>query len=306
MRQERADRLRQSLIKRWAVRTALLLLVLVTVLVLNTARNAMGWQPLVDTPQQRRAVLSSGWRIAQPPGPGPHRAAILLSGCDGVHDNMEWWAARLRAQGRATLILDSHGPRGIDRAQSWRAVCAGQLLTGSERAGDLATALVALSEMPGIDAHDVAILGTSHGAWTAMELMAALARPEPPPGLSAWPAPPADIAAQVGPVILLYPYCGLLSRAGGSAWPMPARGLMLLAQNDSITSPQDCRAMAQGLHGKGAALRVLTLPGTDHGFDQQERSALSPLQFDARSRDRAGMLVDDFLTGFASAPRLGI
>ena len=306
MWQERVDRLRQQLIRKRVLGLILLPLILVLVLGLNTARNAMGWQPLADTPEARRAELASAWRIKLPPGAGPHKAAILLSGCDGVHDNMDWWAERLRAQGRATLILDSHHPRGIDRAQSWRAVCAGQILTGSERAGDLATALVALRAMPEIDASDTVILGASHGGWTALELMATLDHPEPPPGLSAWPAPPQGISAQIGPVILLYPYCGLLSRAGGVAWPEQARGLMLLAQNDSITSPQDCRAMAQDLRDRGAALQVVTLPGVDHGFDQQDRSALSFLQFDPQARGRAGLLVDKFLAGFASDPRLGI
>lgn len=306
MRQERVDRLRQRLIRRRVLGLVLLPLILVLVLGLNTARNAMGWQPLAETPETRRAELATAWHITLPPGPGPHKAAILLSGCDGVHDNMDWWAARLRAQGRATLILDSHRPRGIDRAQSWRAVCAGQILTGAERAGDLATALVALRDMPGIDARDTAILGTSHGGWTAMELMAALDHAEPPPGLLSWPAPRQGIAAQIGPVVLLYPYCGLLSRAGGIAWPAQARGLLLLARNDSITSPQDCRDMARDLRDRGAALDVVTMSGVDHGFDQQDRSALSFLQFDPRARDRAGARVDAFLTGFASDPRAGI
>lgn len=273
-------------------RLALGLGVLVLVLALNTARNALGWQPLVETPAARLAALAPAWRIEAAPGPGPHKAAILISGCDGVHDNMGWWAARMRAQGRTSLILDSHRPRGLDRAQSWRAVCAGQLMTGAERAGDLAVALAALREMPGVDPEDVAILGTSHGAWTAMELMAALDRPTPPPGLSAWPAPPAVLAAQIGPVALLYPYCGLLSGAGDAVWPKGARGLMLLAGQDSITDVPACERMAQGLR---ADLWVVTLPGVDHGFDQQDRSALSVLEFDAGARARAGQLVDQLI-----------
>ncbi len=283
--------------------TAALVLAL---LALNTARNAAGWQPLVQTPAQRQQMLAASWRLLRPDTPGPHKAAILMSGCDGVHDNMAWWAQVMRAQGRAVLILDSHAPRGLDRAQAWRAVCAAQLLPGSERAGDLAVAMAALRDMPGIDAGELAVLGASHGGWTAMELMAALETPAPPPGLTAWPAPPDSLAAQIGPVVLLYPYCGLISGADKAHWPRQARGLMILAQHDSITDAPACRDMAAVLAARGATLRVVTLPGVDHGFDQRDRSALSPLEFDARARDRATMLVGDFLSGFASAPAPGI
>ncbi|MTH62733.1 dienelactone hydrolase family protein [Paracoccus shanxieyensis] len=283
--------------------TAVMVLVL---LALNTARNAVGWQPLVEPPEARAQMLAASWRLLTPPTPGPHKAAVLLSGCDGVHDNMEFWAQQMLAQNRAALILDSHTPRNLGVAQAWRAVCAGQVLTGAERAGDLAVALAELGKMPGIDTRDVAVLGASHGGWSVMELMAAFQRPDPPPGLAAWPAPRADLQAQIGPVVLLYPYCGLISGAGAAHWPAQAHGLMLLAQHDSIVDSAACRTMTAKLVAQGADLKAVTLPGVDHGFDQSERSALSPLKFDARARDRAAMLVADFMQGFASAPDAGI
>lgn len=283
--------------------TALAVLVL---LGLNTARNAAGWQPIVQTPAQRLSLLSGSWRMILPQGPGPHKAAILLSGCDGVHDNMDYWARVMRAQGRAALILDSHAPRKLNRAQAWRAVCAGQILTGAERAGDLAVALAALRDMPGIDARDVAVLGASHGGWAAMELMAQLGQPDPPPGLSDWPLPPRDLAAQVGPVVLLYPYCGLISGAAAGPWPSGARGLMLLAENDSITDPASCREMLASLRAQNTDLHSMTLPDIDHGFDQHERSRLSQLEFNAAARDKATALIVEFLQPFASTPAPGL
>lgn len=278
----------------------------VVLLALNTARNAAGWQPITHTPEERDTLLRPAWRLLRPPGPGPHKAAILLSGCDGVHDNMDWWAGVMLAQGRAALILDSHAPRGLTLAQSWRAVCAGQVLPGAERAGDIAAALTALRGMAGIDASDVALLGASHGSWSVMELMADLGDGAVPPGLTDWPAPPESLAAQVGPVLLLYPYCGVLSGAGRAAWPGHVQGLMILAQNDSITDPGACRKMAATLTAKGTRLQVETLAGTDHGFDQRERSALSALQFDEPARDRATDLAQDFLQGFASPRQTGL
>lgn len=272
---------------------------------LNTARNAAGWQLLVQTPAQREELLSSAWRILTPTTPGPHKAAVLMSGCDGVRDNMDYWAQVMLDQGRAVMILDSHSPRSLNVAQAWRAVCAGQVLPGAERGGDLAVALAALRDMPGINADDVAILGASHGSWSVMELLAGLDADAPPPGLSAWPASRRSLRSQIGPVVLLYPYCGLISGAASGRWPDQARGLMILSQNDTITDSAACRTMAGQLAEQGANLKTVTLPGVNHGFDQKERSALSPLQFDQRARDRARMLVDDFM-GFASGPRLGI
>ncbi|MTH77667.1 dienelactone hydrolase family protein [Paracoccus aestuariivivens] len=275
--------------------------IILAILGLNTARNAAGWQPITQTPAERLEMLAPSWRILQPATPGPHKAAILLSGCDGVHDNMDYWAQVMLKQDRAVMILNSHEPRRLDRAQAWRAVCAGQILPGAERAGDLAVALTAMHRMSGIEPDDTLILGASHGGWTAMEFMAGLTKNTPPPGLTAWPDKPASLAAQIGPVVLLYPYCGILSSGEERRWPEGTAGLMILAQKDSITDPEACRKMADKLAGKGVGINVTTLAGTDHGFDQRERSSLSPLEFNQPARDKATKLVTDFLKGFESA-----
>lgn len=284
--------------------TALAVGLVLAALALNTARNYAGWQPDPDTPAQRLDRLAPHWRLLRPDTPGPHRAAVLLSGCDGVHDNMDYWARQFTAMGRAALILDSHAPRRLDQAQAWRAVCAAQLLPGSERAGDLAVALAALRTTPGIDASDVAVLGASHGGWTAMEFLRQLSGTQPPPGLTDWPAPPGSLAAQLGPVVLLYPYCGLVSTADGP-WPAHVRVLMLLAGRDSITDPDACRRMAAGQLARGTDLTLRLDPAADHGFDQSQRSALSPLQFDPAATARALPLVEAFVRGFA-LPTLGL
>lgn len=280
------------------------LLLVLTLVVLgfgaNTARNVARWQPFTTTPDERHQLLASGWRLVRPAGPGPHKAAVLMSGCDGVHDNMDLWADRLVAMGRAALIVDSHHPRGLDQNQAWRAICTGQVLTGAERAGDIAVALEALRQMPDIDAQDVILLGASHGGWSVMELLQLLGDDAPPPGLSAWPAPRDQLARQIGPVILLYPYCGLASGAGKAVWPEWVRGLLILAEKDSIVDTPKCLAMAEGLIAKGAKLEITVLPGADHGFDQSERSVLSPLKFDQRHTDAAMRAIDGFLRHFAN------
>ncbi|MDO5630833.1 MAG: dienelactone hydrolase family protein [Paracoccus sp. (in: a-proteobacteria)] len=282
--------------RRLILRLAVVAALILTALAINTGRNVAGWVPLAETPDQRRAELAPAWRLVRPARPGPWPVAVLLSGCDGVQDNMDRWARFFAAQGRAALIVNSHRPRGLDRRQAWRAVCAGQVLTGGERAGDLAVAVAALENM-GLRGDDVIVLGASHGGWTAMELMAQLADGDPPPGLTAWPEPPAQLAARISRLVLLYPYCGFASRAGGD-WPAGVHGLMILAEEDRIVDPDACRAMA----GQGLPLDVHILAGADHGFDQRSRSVLSPLRFNAAATAQAEALIG----AFASPPQAGL
>lgn len=271
---------------------------LVLMLVVNTARNVIRWQPLEKSPAELQTLLSQSARLILPQGPGPHPVAILLSGCDGVHDNMDLWAKVMVATGRAALILDSHEPRGFNRLQGWRAVCAGQVLTGAERAADIAVALTALREIEGIDAQDVSLLGASHGGWTVLEFMQlASAGTAPPPGLTEWPAPPESLLDQLSGLVLIYPYCGMMSRGEDGIWPAHVPGLMLIAERDRIVNPASCEKMAKQLVAQGANLRVKVIPGADHGFDQRERSRLSRLKYDQNKVDIAVPAVQQLLQG---------
>ena len=293
--------MRQS--RRLILRVLLVAAVVMAALALNTGRNVAGWLPLSETPEVRLEELSASWRIVRPPGPGPFPVAVLLSGCDGVQDNMDLWARFFVRQGRAALILDSHSPRGLWRRQAWRAVCSGQVLTGAERAADLSVALASLDSIAELRGDDVILLGTSHGGWAVMELMAALGQGSeaaPLPGLTDWSEPPARQAARIGDVVMLYPYCGFASGGGAAGWPRQARGLMILAGRDRIVDPGACRAMAAGLADRGARIAVAEIAGVDHGFDQRRRSVLSPLRFDAAATARAQEMVRQFASGRAA------
>ncbi|WP_051520917.1 dienelactone hydrolase family protein [Rubellimicrobium mesophilum] len=254
--------------------------------------------PLVqEAPEAREARLAPSWRLVQPEGPGRRPAAIVLSGCDGVHDNMAFWAEALARRGRAVLILDSHAPRGLDRDPAWRLVCAGQVLRGAERAGDVAAALDALARSPGVDASDVVLLGASHGGWTAMEFVGLAATGRTPPGLARWPEPPAAMLGRISALVLLYPYCGLLNGARAGEWRGAPPTLMILSERDRVVSAPACAERAEALGATGAEVRVEVMPGADHGFDQAEKSPLSPLPFDPARRALALEATQEFLDG---------
>lgn len=283
--------MRQRL-KRAALILAALIVLALAVVGANTARQWAGLTVAPDTPDARRAQLSPFWRVTpETQGRDATGGAVLLSGCDGVHDNMAFWADRLADRGRRALILDSHGPRGLDQYDAWRLVCAGQVLAGAERAGDLAVALAG----PGRPSGGTVVLGASHGGWAAMEFLRLALTGRVPPGLRRWPRDPAQLLKRLDAVVLLYPYCGLLNGADKGDWTAAPPILMILAANDSIISTPACADMAARLRDRGARIEVEILPDADHAFDQRERAALSLLSFDAALRARAARAVDGFL-----------
>ena len=77
------------------------------------------------------------------------------------------------ADGWASIIVDSHGPRGFSEHEIWRLVCAGQLFMGSERAGDVLIAIDDARRMPlRRPATASCSIGSSHGGWAIMDLLA--------------------------------------------------------------------------------------------------------------------------------------
>ncbi|ESR23756.1 dienelactone hydrolase family protein [Lutibaculum baratangense] len=263
----------------------------------NMGRRTAGVSFAPETPEARLARLAPHWTILRPDGTASGNGAILLSGCDGVHDNMRFWAEEFVRQGRVALILDSHRPRDLDRMELWRLVCAGQLLDGGERSGDLAVALHALSESEGVTG-DLVILGASHGGWAAMEFVARAGDRGELSELIRWPEPPHELLARVSGLALLYPYCGILNGADAESWRSAPPTLMILAEADSIVG-DDCVARARALRAGGARVDVATIPGANHGFDQQEKALFSTLAFDSGQRDEALGHLRTFLSDLA-------
>ena len=74
--------------------------------------------------------------------------------------------------GWAAIAVDSHGPRDFVDSDIWRLICAGQLLMGSERAGDVLVSIYDARRLPFVDPDRLALVGASHGGWAIMELLA--------------------------------------------------------------------------------------------------------------------------------------
>ena len=209
----------------------------------NVLTHYRGWSVKRLEPDALSAMLAPAYRVLKPAGDGPFPTALLFSGCDGPRDNVERWAERLNAIGWAAVVVDSHGPRGLDGREVWRLVCAGQILMGSERAGDVLIAIDDVRRMPFADPGRLALIGASHGGWAIMDLLA-MGPPERLPynlaGLR--PDAPADPLAGVVGVILLYPYCGEANLARDGGWRRRGAGAVR-------SQPRRLRGAVGGLRG---------------------------------------------------------
>jgi dienelactone hydrolase len=261
----------------------------------NSIANYRGWTVPKLEPAALSAKLAPYYRVLRPPGEGPFPTALLFSGCDGPKDNLARWGGMLNAHGWAAVIVDSHGPRGFTDNESWRLVCAGQLLMGSERAGDVLVSLDDARRMPFVDPETIVLIGSSHGGWAIMDLLALDPPRRLPSNLAALPADArADPLAGVVGTILLYPWCGPGNRAR-NGWRREIPTLFLLSAEDAIAPSAQCLKIARRLEAEGVPVETLLFEGVTHGFDQQERSALSTLEFDEAATAEAMRAGADFL-----------
>lgn len=266
----------------------------------NSIGRYLGWFVPGESPASLAEALRPYYRIATPEGDGPFPTALLYSGCDGPGDNLERWAAMLRGLGWASVIVDSHTPRGYLDLEMWRLVCAGQLMMGSERAADVLVSIADARAMPFVDPERLALIGASHGGWAIMELFAFEKDWELPFGLTGLPegANEAPLAGVIG-AVLLYPYCGTANRARRIGWRLPAPSLFLLAGEDMIAPAEDCLEIVDLLEREGAPVEAHVFPGVTHAFDQAKKSPLSLLAFDEAATREAMAMAATFLDGLA-------
>ncbi len=264
----------------------------------NTVGRYFGWIVPHGDPEALADLLRPFYRVQQPDGPGPFPTALLYSGCDGPRDNLERWAAMLNARGWAAITVDSHTPRDYLDYDIWRLICAGQLLMGSERAGDVLVSLSDARAMPFVDPERLVLIGASHGGWAIMELLTFASEGALPYNLAEAPGPPgADPLAGVRGAILLYPYCGQANRASHYRWTPRVPTLLMLSDRDLIAPAGDCLALVERLQADGLPVEAEIFEGVTHAFDQQERAPFSAFDFDAEATERALRMGSDFIDG---------
>lgn len=244
-------------------------------LLLALVAGCVAGRPAADAALQ--PLLRPHDALYRPDGAGPFPAVVVLHGCAGVRSKDTRWAERLRDQGYVALVVDSLTGRGLTTLEQRRGVCTGWTLWGGTRAVDVRASLAYLRTLPYVDGTRLGVIGFSHGAWAALDLLA-LASDDDVRGLRA--------------VVGFYPYCGMASRAHWLGWRVNVPTLLLLAEADRTVSSAECVSVAERARAEGRPVALTVYPNVGHSFDWRP----SPARDDARRR------VDAFLTERLAAP----
>jgi len=193
--------------------------------------------------------------LFRPAGGAPHKAVVMVHGCGGAYaknDDLNarhlMWGDFLAQQGYAALLVDSFTSRGI------REICTTRLsartLKEADRVGDTYAALAFLRGLPGIDAHDIGLLGWSHGGGVTLNAIS-----QHPPAGNGFRA-----------AVAFYPGCTTRARHADEFHPY-APALVLIGESDDWTPAAPCRALVVAVAARGEPMRIVTYPDTFHDFD---------------------------------------
>lgn len=239
-----------------------------------------------------RALIEPFVQVRYPPGPGPFPAVLLFHGCGGVRRVMHNYAEAAANAGVAAIIVDSHGPRGIDYQAALAQVCTGRRLWARERAADLHAALAIARDDPRLDRDRLALAGWSHGGWTILDALALDASGDAPDGLE---TAPGDAFAGVKAIFLVYPYLSGPALARRRDFTPSAPIEAVLVEADTMASDADAADVFARLKADGAAMSWSTLGGVTHGFDEPDHHPDSKLRYDSEATTRTQAQLVDFL-----------
>jgi len=192
-------------------------------------------------------VIAEHTVVAKPERKAP--VVFVLPGCGGQDEQTEQERlSRLSALGYYVVSIDSLTPRNF----SYKEVCSGHYLWADERAIDLAAAMENTKADPLADMSQFAVVGFSHGAWTAMETLAEHWEYQVPNAIVAY-----------------YPYCEYPNSLT-LGWDKSTQMLMFLAGDDQITKTQPCiDLLAQSPDTSIVSWHMYN--GAQHGFDVHDR-----------------------------------
>lgn len=250
------------------------------------------------TSLEERAALLAPYIAYHPPAdvPPPWPAVILMHGCAGMRaDFMGQWAEAANRAGYLAVVVDSAGPRGIDRARALERVCSGRELIGQERAGDALAAYEIARRRADVDAARIVLAGWSHGAWSAMDLIAMT----PPRRLPAGLARDGVETPALAGAVLVYPYCGQGSWTRLDGWRNAPPALAFVAGRDTIVDPAQCPPVFERLIAHGADIDLVIYPDADHVFDDPFLPADYAHMYDAKTHADATRRFEAFLAKIA-------
>jgi len=232
-------------------------LVAIAALVLSV--SALPVKATPPSPQQVEIAAGSFTLHAQlfkPDGDGPFPAVIALHGCGGLTGHPEQvlpryrdWAERFVRDGKAVLLPDSYGSRGLGpqcRVKERR------LSARRDRVADIALARQWLMQQPWVARDRISLIGWANGASALL-----------------WAVRPQNVSHSKEPdfraAVAFYPDCRV---SAGLGWSARVPTLLLIGAKDDVSSPPACRQMVDGARGRSALARIVVYPGAYHDFDR--------------------------------------
>lgn len=194
-------------------------------------------------------------------------AVVILHTSSGP-SALEWgMASMLNGAGIAALVVDSFGPRGVQRSGQDQT-----RVTEATMMADAFSALAFLAKDSRIHSERIAVMGFSKGA--AVALYAAIASVAQTLSGAAGPT----FAAHV----VYYPWCGLsLARPRTTGAPIQIH----MGEEDNLMSPALCQGwVAATQHADpGARIDLLLYPGARHAFNHPILAYMMPLTMSAQN-----------------------
>src|SRR6201997_3819950 len=215
----------------------------------------------LPSPQVQQVDIPSGGEtlhaaLYKPDGDGPFPTVIALHGCGGLPGHSEPvapryrdWAEQLVKEGRAVLLPDSYGSRGLGPQCR---VPERHVRARRERVADIMAARQWLMQQTW-SAHDrVSLIGWAAGASALL-----------------WAVRPQMLSRSAEPdfrsAIAFYPDCRI---SAGLGWSARVPTLLLIGARDDVSSPSACRQVIDGARGRSALTRIVVYPGAYHDFDR--------------------------------------
>ena len=207
----------------------------------------------VSFPSKDPGVTLTG-TLYQPPGlTAPAPAVVVLHACDGIDDAAISWADWLAQNGYVALMVDSFGPRHVDR------VCGTHDVPSSQRALDAYGGLAYLRTLPNVDGAHVGEIGFSHGGGTIL-----------------W-TENAGIAERTGfsqngfaVAVALYPPCEPHA-ASSLLFPLT----ILIGGADNWTDARECQQWLARVDPNGTQGSIHVYPGVYHKFDDPSANKIA-------------------------------
>ena len=210
-------------------------------------------------------------QLFKPDGDGPFPTVIALHSCGGLAGKSEPvlpryrdWAEQLMKDGKAVLLPDSFGSRGLGPQCR---VGERKVRARRERVEDIVAARQWLTQQTWVAQDRISLIGWAHGASALL-----------------WAVRPQSTSRGVAPdfrsAVAFYPDCRVSS---GLGWSARVPTLLLIGGKDDVSSPPACRAMIDGARGRSALTRIVVYPGAYHDFDR----ANLPVHAVAASADAA-------------------